>query len=124
MGDFNDDPTSPSIKDGLKTSQSMDETTLTQLYNPWTRFFEQGIGTLANRDSWGLFDQILLSRAWLDKTATGFFFQEAQIFNEGFLRENTGRYKNYPMRTWDGNHYRGGYSDHFPTYVVLLKNIK
>jgi hypothetical protein len=25
------------------------------------------------------------------------------------------------MRTWDGNVYRGGYSDHFPTYIILLK---
>ncbi len=27
------------------------------------------------------------------------------------------------MRTWDGNTYRGGYSDHFPTFIVLLKKI-
>jgi hypothetical protein len=35
--------------------------------------------------------------------------------------ENIGRYKGYPMRTWDGNIYRGGYSDHFPTFIILLK---
>jgi hypothetical protein len=28
------------------------------------------------------------------------------------------------MRTWDGNSYRGGYSDHFPTYLVMLKKVQ
>jgi hypothetical protein len=37
--------------------------------------------------------------------------------------ENMGRYKGYPMRTWDGDMYRAGYSDHFPTYLVLLKRL-
>jgi hypothetical protein len=46
-----------------------------------------------------------------------------QIFNREFMTENYGRYKGYPMRTWDGLTYRGGYSDHFPTYLVMLKRI-
>ena len=42
----------------------------------------------------------------------------------GLTEEEKGRFKGYPMRTWDGNNYRGGYSDHFPTYIILLKNLK
>jgi hypothetical protein len=28
------------------------------------------------------------------------------------------------MRTWDGNNYRGGFSDHFPSYIVVLKPLE
>ena len=124
MGDLNDDPDSPSITQTLEAKPSIATTKPGQLFNPWYQSYQNGIGTLANRDSWGLFDQILISYAWLKKSQEGFFYQEQHIFSQNFMKENTGRYKNYPMRTWDGNTYRGGYSDHFPTYIVLLKNLK
>jgi hypothetical protein len=40
------------------------------------------------------------------------------------MEEGSGKYKGYPKRTYDGSKYTGGYSDHFPTYVVLLKEVK
>ncbi len=124
MGDLNDDPDSPSITQSLGAKASSAQTHAGELFNPWAQLYDKGIGTLANRDSWGLFDQIIISHAWLSQSTGGFFYHRQLIFNPDFLKENTGRYKGYPMRTWDGNTYRGGYSDHFPTYIVLLKNIK
>lgn len=124
MGDLNDDPDSPSITEALKAEGNVHTHKTGTLYNPWNNMYKEGIGTLANRDTWGLFDQIIITRSWLIPSPTGFWFHEARIFNPGYLKENNGRYKNYPMRTWDGNTYRGGYSDHFPTYIVLLKNLK
>jgi hypothetical protein len=38
--------------------------------------------------------------------------------------QKTGKYKNYPKRTWDFNIYNAGYSDHFPTYITILKEVK
>jgi hypothetical protein len=64
-----------------------------------------------------------LSKAWLTKEQRGFYLNQYHIFKKLFMVENTGRYKGYPMRTWDGNNYRGGFSDHFPTYLVLIKNL-
>ena len=124
MGDLNDDPDSPSITKELKATGKRDRLQPGDLYNPWNDLYQQGIGTLANRDAWGLFDQIILSPAWLDTTQKGLSYQNRFIFNPGFMRETNGRFKGYPMRTWDGNVYRGGYSDHFPTYIVLIKSIK
>jgi hypothetical protein len=123
MGDLNDDPDSPSITHVLKARATITATKPGELFNPWSALYEKGIGTLANRDSWGLFDQIIISYAWLSKEQSGLFYQQQQIFNRGYLKENTGRFKGYPMRTWDGNTYRGGYSDHFPTYIILLKKL-
>ena len=124
MGDLNDDPDSPSITRALQAKGNRYTLTGTDLFNPWAELYSKGIGTLGNRDSWGLFDQIIVSRAWLDKNQAGLYFHDQQIFNPDFMKENSGRYTGYPMRTWDGNTYRGGYSDHFPTYIVLTKNAK
>ncbi|HEY6062782.1 MAG TPA: endonuclease/exonuclease/phosphatase, partial [Chitinophagaceae bacterium] len=81
-------------------------------------------GTLAYQDAWGLFDQIMISYPWLNKDQAGLFFYQQHIFFKEYMVENKGRYKGYPMRTWDGNTYRGGCSDHFPTYIIFLKKIE
>ncbi len=121
MGDLNDDPVSPSLTHVLKTKAVKEEVKPGELFNPWVDMYKKGYGTLAYADAWNLFDQIVISSPWLDRKQDGFFFYQAKVFNKPFLVENQGRYKNHPMRTWDGNVYRGGYSDHFPTYIVLAK---
>jgi Endonuclease/Exonuclease/phosphatase family len=123
MGDLNDDPTSPSLTKVLKAKDKVKDVKPNGLFNPWVDMYKNGNGTLAYNDAWGLFDQIIISNKWLDKKQEGFFFQKNYIFNRSDLTENLGRFKGYPMRTWDGLSYRGGYSDHFPTYIVLLKKI-
>jgi hypothetical protein len=123
MGDLNDDPINKSVE---KVLRAVDKDQLDQagaLFNPWLDLFRKGIGTLAYQDAWGLFDQIIVSKAWLNKEQNGFFLYQPQVFNKEFLVENNGRYKGYPMRTWDGNSYRGGYSDHFPTYLLVIKEL-
>ncbi len=121
MGDLNDDPVSPSITKVLGAKGNIEKIRPGELYNPWIDLYKKGIGTLAYQDAWGLFDQIMINYAWLDKSQSGFFYYQPHIFNKVFMIENIGRYKGYPMRTWDGNTYRGGYSDHFPTYIILLR---
>lgn len=123
MGDLNDDPISPSVTKVLKAKGKADDVKEGGLFNPWVDFYNNGIGTLAYQDSWNLFDQIMISQSWLNKNQDGFFYYAAKIFNREYMVENNGRYKGYPMRTWDGNSYRGGYSDHFPTYIVMLKKM-
>lgn len=123
MGDLNDDPVNKSITKVLGAKGDVSEVKPGELFNPWYEMYKKGIGTLAYNDAWGLFDQIIISQSWLNKNQAGFFYYRQHIFNKQFMIENMGRYKGYPMRTWDGNTYRGGYSDHFPTYVVLLKKV-
>ena len=123
MGDLNDHPTDPSLVKVLKCKSKIADVKEGGLFNPWVDLYKSGIGTLAYQDSWGLFDQIVIGSKWLNKKQDGFFFQKQFIFNREFMTENLGRYKGYPMRTWDGLSYRGGYSDHFPTYLVMLKKV-
>jgi hypothetical protein len=123
MGDLNDDPVSPSVTRVLAAKGSVESVKQGGLYNPWVEMYKKGIGTLAYQDAWGLFDQIIISYAWLNKNQQGFFYYQQHIFNKAFLIEHVGKYRGYPMRTWDGNTYRGGYSDHFPTYLIMLKKV-
>ena len=121
MGDLNDDPYNESIVDVMHAKGKLAEVGDADLFNPWHELHRKGYGTLAYQDAWGLFDQILISKPWMDRDQSGFFYYKPQIFSRDHMIENIGKYKGYPMRTWDGNIYRGGYSDHFPTHVVLLK---
>jgi hypothetical protein len=123
MGDLNDDPVSPSLTRVLNAKGSVKELKEGGLYNPWYDFYKKGIGTIAYQDSWGLFDQVVISKAWLDKEQAGYHFYKASIFNREFLVQKTGKFKGYPKRTWDGTTYNYGYSDHFPVYVTMLKRV-
>jgi hypothetical protein len=113
MGDLNDDPLNKSITRVLGARGKTEDYKPGELFNPWVELYKKGIGTLAHNDTWGLFDQVIISQSWLDKNQPGFFYYRQHIFNKPFMIENMGKYKGYPMRTWDGNTYRGGYSDIF-----------
>ncbi len=123
MGDLNDDPISPSLTKVLGSKGKITDVKVRGLFNPWVDFYKRGIGTLAYQDAWGLFDQIVVSQPWLDKEQKGYFFYKATIVNKEFLVQQTGKYKGYPKRTWDGTTYNYGYSDHFPVFVTMLKKV-
>jgi len=123
MGDLNDDPVSPSVVKVLKAKGKAEDVTAPELFNPWVDFYKRGIGTLAYQDSWGLFDQIIISAGWLNKEQKGWFYHKAYIFNREFMMQKTGKYRGYAKRTFDGSTYNYGYSDHFPTYISLLRRV-
>ncbi|OJU26951.1 MAG: endonuclease/exonuclease/phosphatase [Sphingobacteriales bacterium 41-5] len=124
MGDLNDDPVNNSITIGLQAKDDIKKLKTDELYNPWVDYYKSGLGTLAYQDSWSLFDQIIISQDWLDKKQAGFFYYKSHVFKPEFLIENFGQYKGYPKRTYSGDVYNYGYSDHFPTYLVLLKKVQ
>lgn len=121
MGDFNDDPTNKSIKKILGTRHDQKETAIGELFNPMENMLKKGMGTLAFRDGWNLFDQIILSHAFLNNEYSTYQYYRAGIFNPPFLLTPSGQYKGYPFRSYDFGGYTGGYSDHFPVYVHLIK---
>lgn len=121
MGDLNDDPINASVKKYLNTSAVKEETQKDQLYNPWENFYKKGIGTLAYRDTWNLFDQIILSPGLIDEDYSTFKFHSAKVYNKGYMKQSSGRYAGYPLRSYAGGAYTAGYSDHFPVYVFLIK---
>lgn len=123
MGDLNDDPTSPSLIGYLRAKGKKADVEPGGLYNPFYDFYRRGFGSNAYQDSWSLFDQIIISQNFLDEKQDGYRFFKANIFNRQFLIQQTGKYKGYPFRTFSFDNYQGGYSDHFPTYILVAKKL-
>ena len=123
MGDLNDDPKSASLKKVLRAKSKLKQVGLRDIYNPMEALAKEGYGTLAHQDSWNLFDQILLSAAWLDPNYADFTYYKVGIFNKKFLQTPSGPYKGYPFRSFANGKYTGGYSDHFPVYVCMIREV-
>ncbi len=122
MGDLNDDPVSPSVAKILGATGSPSKAVNGVLYNPWNQFYNKGLGTLSHNDKWNLFDQIILSSAWLSNKTGHWQYYKASVFDKDFLKNSFGRYKGYPHRSYNGNKWINGFSDHFPTVVYLIKD--
>lgn len=124
MGDLNDDPTNASLKKVLKAEKDRGDVKIKGIYNPMESFFRKGLGSNAYRDAWSLFDQILITKPLLEKDYSSFRFYKAGIFNKLYLTNKEGRYKGYPWRSFADGGFTNGYSDHFPVYVHVIKEIK
>ena len=125
MGDFNDDPFDKSIKQVIGTKKYIKDVRKDDMYNPFEKILvDDGIGTNAYRDKWQLFDQIILSKPFLKKDYKDYQLYKAGIFNKSYLINSKGKYKGYPFRSFSFGRFTGGYSDHLPPYIFLIKEIK
>ncbi len=125
MGDLNDDPTDPSIAEVLGGKQLVKELKPGDLFNPYLQLFKGGYGSLAYQDVWNLFDNIVVSENLVTGSTGSLKLVKngkkyyGFIFDRPFLRQQSGQYKGYPYRTYVGNNFQGGYSDHFPVYIMI-----
>ncbi len=121
MGDLNDDPTSASVKQNFGYDTRKSNVESDEFYNPLAYFHKKGIGTLTWNKKWFLFDQILLSHNLTDESFETYKYYGAKVFNKPFVKEYTGSFKGYPFRTYAGDKFLGGYSDHLPVYLFLVR---
>jgi hypothetical protein len=123
MGDFNDDPVSASLKNYLKAVASPKDLSETTPYlNLMYPLYKKGIASLAYQDAPNLFDQIIVSKNLMsDQVTKEYSVYKAEIFAPPYLVNKEGNYKGYPFRSWNGDQFTGGYSDHFPAFVILQK---
>lgn len=121
MGDLNDGPYNNSIKKVLGAKAKKEQVGKQGIYNPMEEMANKGIGSLAYRDAWDLFDQIIMTEPLIRKDYSSFRFWKAGVYNKAFLTQTTGQYKGYPLRSARGE---VGFSDHFPVYIYLIKQVK
>ncbi|MDE6136035.1 MAG: endonuclease/exonuclease/phosphatase family protein [Muribaculaceae bacterium] len=124
MGDLNDDPQDTSCAKVLGAKRDIKDATAHGFYNPFWKILDQGIGTLAYKSSWNLFDQIILSGNLAEAPADRWHFQRAIVHNHDFLKDKEGSRQGYPKRTFSAGSYLNGYSDHFPTEVILVRTVE
>ncbi|OWK75119.1 endonuclease [Flavobacteriaceae bacterium JJC] len=127
MGDFNDDPVSPSLRKHLGAVGEPDQLSeKTPYYNLMVKLYKAGVASLAYRDAPNLFDQIIVSKNLYspEKLSPTYSIFKAEIFAPSYLVNSEGQWKGYPLRSWDGDRFTGGYSDHFPAVSVIQREYK
>lgn len=121
MGDLNDDPDNKSVAQVLRAVRSVDKMKEGELYNPMYDLFKNGDGTLAYRDVWNLFDQIIVSKGLVWKKTGGWQFFKPVVFRQPWLFQEEGAFRGYTLRTFVGDIFLNGYSDHLPVYTLFIK---
>jgi hypothetical protein len=120
LGDLNDGPFNRSVKVALGAKADKLDVLPFGVYNPFEEMAKKGLGTIAYRDSWDIFDQIMVSESLIEKGFTSFRYWKAGIYNKSFLIQTAGQYKGYPKRH---SATEVGFSDHFPVYIYLIKEM-
>lgn len=123
MGDLNDDPHDKSVAKVLGAKKSPDGVEQHGFYNPWWKKLDDGIGTLAYKSQWNLFDQIIISGNLTHSDDNKWHFYRADVLNKEFLKDTEGNRQGYPLRTYAAGSYLNGYSDHFPTEIFLIRYV-
>ncbi|RTZ02418.1 endonuclease/exonuclease/phosphatase family protein [Flavobacterium sp. RSP49] len=118
LGDLNDGPYNKSVKFGLGAKAKKADVLPFGIYNPFEEMAKKGFGTIAFRDAWDVFDQIMVSETLLQSDYSSFRYWKAGIYNKSFLIQTSGQYKGYPLRH---SPTEIGFSDHFPVYIYLIK---
>jgi len=124
MGDLNDDPVDNSVQNYIKAKGKISKVKKGMFFNPMWKPYKAGNGTLAYNDAWNLFDQILVSKPMLNDDKTTLSYYKMNVYRKPYLFQKGGRYDGYPLRTRAGGTYLGGYSDHLPVYITLIKEVK
>ena len=128
MGDFNDDATDKSVTDVLGAKGDIKNLQPNDMFNPFNAMLKVGYGTLAYRDAWNLFDNIVVSENLATGSTGSLKVKQADgakfygnIFIAPYMIQKEGQYKNYPLRSFVGSNFQNGYSDHFPVYIYIAK---
>jgi hypothetical protein len=126
MGDLNDDPMDKACAESVGGKRNIEEVNQPgEMFNPFWNILARGIGTLAYRGQWNLFDQIMCNGFFTKyregKDKPQLTFVRAEALNRDFLKTQEGDRKGYPLRTYSSGVFLNGYSDHFPTEIFLVK---
>ncbi|MGN1226260.1 MAG: endonuclease/exonuclease/phosphatase family protein [Candidatus Cryptobacteroides sp.] len=131
MGDMNDDPFDESMVTYLHGKESVEEMQAEDFYNPYLSMIKAGYGSLCYQGTWCIYDQELVNYNLAVAPQGGLKIQpvtknrgswyDGVVYKRPYLTTQKGQYKGYPFRTFSNGAFVGGYSDHYPTFIVIGK---
>ena len=124
MGDLNDYPTNKTITKHLRATGYLKGLKEGEFFNPMYDLHMNGIGTNYYSDVPGVLDQTIITPGLFPTDYSTYQFKNAMVHNKEFLKQHGGRYNGFPFRTFGSGVWMGGYSDHFPVYLILLKKVE
>lgn len=118
MGDFNDTPTDRSIAEVLNACPVVSDCFLKNLNYAYA---ENKQGSYNYRGEWQALDQLIVSKSLMSNTESIYTpTDKASIFTEPYVIFTKDNGETTPSRTYGGNNYYGGYSDHLAIYMPLI----
>lgn len=131
MGDMNDNPTDDSMTIYHHGKATPEEVGPEDFFNPYIKMLEAGYGSLAYKGEWSIYDLELINYNLVHAPAGTLKLQPilkvkkdrfyGRIFHKDFMTTQDGPYKGTPFRTFSAGTFIGGYSDHYPTYILIGK---
>lgn len=114
MGDFNDEPNDASLKNLVNGD------VLKNLALNYKSINSKG--SVKYKEDWFIFDQIIVSKSLYLNDNGLKSSKRMTIFDPVWILENDKKYLGMkPYRTNQGFRYHGGYSDHLPVYIEIVK---
>ncbi len=128
MGDMNDNPTDISMTEFLRGKETIAEVTDEDFFDPFLSMLKAGYSSLYYRGEGNIYDIVLVNNALAHAPKGTFQIQPivkgkfyGRVFNKPYMTNQTGQYKGTPFRTFSNGAFVGGFSDHYPTYIVIKK---
>jgi len=124
MGDFNDEPTNKSLSKILGAKNPDKATAEKRLYNLLYPKDKQGKGTYNYQSEWFMLDNLIVSSACMKGADYTISQEDVRIFDPPWvLYDHPKAGMEVPNRTYGGDNYFGGISDHLAIYGIFkLKN--
>ena len=126
MGDMNDDPFNESMVTYLHGKEKPGEVTKADFFDPFLSMIKAGFGSLAYQGVWSIFDIIMVNEALVNPAKGTYGIKPivnkkyyGRVFQQPFMTQQEGQYKGQPKRTMSNGVFINGYSDHYPTYIVI-----
>ncbi len=126
MGDMNDNPTDISMVTYLHGKEKVEEVGGEDFFDPFLSMIKAGFGSLAYQGAWCIFDIIMVNSNLLHAPKGTYAIKPivnrkyyGRIFQQPFMTQQEGQYKGQPKRTMSNGAFINGYSDHYPTYIVI-----
>ncbi|MHA6247631.1 endonuclease/exonuclease/phosphatase family protein [Pontibacter sp. CAU 1760] len=122
LGDFGTEPDNATLEKTLQATGRPNPVHQGELFNTHYLLSVSSKGSYAPRTNLQMTDQILISKSFLDDTSGLQYVRgSAGVYDPNYTKYLFGKYKDTPIRTFSGNVYIGGYSDHFPVFIKLKK---
>jgi len=145
MGDMNDNPEDVSQTKWLHGKEAVSQMASSDFFNPFLSMHKAGLGSEEYKGEWNIFDIIQVNYNLAAAPGGGLKIQPlasgstapvsrggsrqasgsgkfyGHIFNPDFLTQQSGKYSGTPYRTFSSGEFMNGYSDHYPTYIVVGK---
>ena len=126
MGDMNDNPTDDSMAVYMHGREKIEDVKEEDFFSPFVSMLKAGYGSLAYRGEWNIYDILVVNSNLVKAPAGSLTIRPivkkkfyGRIFSTPWMRQDEGQYKDQPKRTFSNGVFTNGYSDHFPTYIVV-----